>query len=153
MQILISIRQNSLLRCKYKLVFGNFSANHGHGTEGHRSDRRISIIQAHSGAARAPARGQPRDAGLCSFAETPTLRYHVRYQCEVHYHVEFGTTWGRFLYQGDMGGTGTFGLEPLGLLVFQPSPNPCFPVMAALRKSAAESSSADCSSTSPFHKY
>ena len=29
--------------------------------------------------------------------------------------------------------------------MFQPSPNPCFPVLAALRKSAAESSSADCS--------
>ena len=35
--------------------------------------------------------------------------------------------------------------EPLGLPVFQPSPNPCFPVLAALRKSAAESASADCS--------
>ena len=29
--------------------------------------------------------------------------------------------------------------------VFQPSPNPCFPVLAAARKSAAESDSADCS--------
>ena len=39
----------------------------------------------------------------------------------------------------------TFVLEPLGLPVFQTSPNLCFPILAAARKSAAESDSADCS--------
>ena len=39
----------------------------------------------------------------------------------------------------------TFILEPLGLPVFQPSPNPCFPILAAARKSPAESDSAECS--------
>eukprot|EP01043_Picozoa_sp_COSAG02_P017602 COSAG02_NODE_801_length_17030_cov_150.308428_6_plen_183_part_00 len=38
-----------------------------------------------------------------------------------------------------------FMVEPLCLPVFQASPNPCFPVLAAARKSAAESSSAECS--------
>ena len=35
--------------------------------------------------------------------------------------------------------------EPLGLPVFQPSPNPCFPILAAARTCPAESDSAEYS--------
>ena len=45
------------------------------------------------------------------------------------------------------GGASGVCCRPWGLPVFhfQPSPNPCFPVLAAARKSAAESDSAECS--------